>query len=44
MSVEQMRHAISKVYIGAKWQNAVSRMSDNQVIAVYHKFLKEHKL
>lgn len=40
MKVEQMRNEIAKVYEGVKWKNKVKEMPDNQVIAVYHSFLK----
>lgn len=44
MSIEQMRYAITKVYQGEKWNQKVSRMCNEQVIAVYHKFFKLGKL
>ena len=44
MSVEQMRKAIEEVYPGDKWIRKVSRMSDGQVIAVYHSFLDKKKI
>ena len=43
MLVREMREAISKVYNGAMWRNKVARMSDNQVIAVYHNFQSKGK-
>ena len=36
MTVEQMRQAISDLYPGWAWKTKVSRMYDDQVIAVYH--------
>jgi hypothetical protein len=38
-----MRDAITTVYSGPKWKRKVANMDDNQVIAVYHKFLREGK-
>ena len=43
MTVNQMRHDISKVYSGVKWKRKVENMSDNQVIAVYYKFERSGK-
>ena len=39
MTVAQMRAAIFDAYSGRKWQKKVEKMHDDQVIAVYHKFL-----
>lgn len=44
MSIQQMRKAIEDVYQGESWKHKVSRMSDNQIIAIYHKFLTSKKL
>ena len=45
MSVEQMRAILKKQYKGAcKWVNKVNKMSDNQVIAIYHRMLYAHQL
>lgn len=44
MKTEQMRHEISKVYKGAGWQKKVKKMNENQVIAIYYKFLANGKL
>jgi hypothetical protein len=41
MSVQQMRVEITKVYKGERWRLKVLRMTDNQVIAVYHRFVKD---
>ena len=40
MKIATMRNEISKVYPGAVWAKKVKRMPDNQVIAVYHSFLR----
>ena len=40
MKVEQMRSEIAKIYESVKWRNRVKKMPDNQVIAVYHSFLR----
>lgn len=42
MKVEQMRSEIAKIYEGVKWKNKVKEMPDNQVIAVYHSFLRNN--
>lgn len=45
MSVEQMRAILKRQYNGAfKWVNRVNKMSDAQVIAVYHRMLYAHQL
>lgn len=43
MEVSQMRAKIIKVYPGERWRNKVSKMSDDQVIAIYHRFLYSGK-
>ena len=43
MSIEQMRSRISKVYDSFRWRNRVTKMPDNQVIAIYHKFKESGK-
>lgn len=44
MTVEQMRAAIKKSYDTDSWKKKVSKMSDAQIIAVYHKFAVCKKL
>lgn len=44
MSIELMRDAILKVYPGKAWEDKVANMSDNQIIAVYYKFLNNNQL
>ena len=44
MTVEQMRAELSRVYAGERWRKKVALMHDNQVIAVYRKFLEENRL
>ena len=39
-----MRLAISYTYPGIKWQQRVSNMPDNQVCAIYYKFLESGKI
>lgn len=41
MSVEQMRDAISWVIPNEKWKYKVSKMADDQVMAIYFKFKQE---
>ena len=43
MNVELMRSEIAKAYPGDDWKKRVKRMSDEQVIAVYHSFLRNDK-
>lgn len=40
MTVREMRREISKVYPGECWKNRVSKMPEDQVIAVYFSFLE----
>lgn len=44
MSIELMRKAIQEVYDGDAWKNKVARMKDEQVMAVYRRFLDQNKL
>lgn len=45
MSVDQMRAILKRQYNGAKrWVNRVNKMSDDQVIAIYHRMLYVHQL
>lgn len=44
MTVEQMRGEIRLAYTGVAWTARVDRMSDNQVIAVYHRLSTTGKL
>ena len=42
LSVNQMRAEITKVYATSPtWSHRVNRMYDDQVIAIYYKFLKD---
>lgn len=43
MYVEQMRKALEDVYPVDRWLHKVSRMSDEQVMAVYYRFLYDGK-
>lgn len=45
MSVEQMRAILKRQYNGSfKWVNKVNKMSDAQVIAIYHRMLYAKQL
>ena len=44
MSIEQMRGEIRLAYPGVAWTARVDRMSDQQVIAVYHRLSSTGKL
>ena len=43
MTVVQMKKHISDVYDNWRWRDKVRRMSDAQVIAIYHSFLQKGK-
>lgn len=43
MSINQMRAAIVEVYTSNKWRRKVEKMHDDQIIAVYYKFLRNGK-
>lgn len=44
MSIEQMRSKVKEAYQGDKWKQKVSKMSDNQVLAIYRRFLDSKKV
>ena len=44
MTIEKMRGEIALAYPGMAWAARVSRMSDEQVIAVYHRLSTTGKL
>ena len=45
MSIEQMRDILCKQYHSApKWVDKVSKMLDNQVVAIYMRMLRDGKL
>lgn len=41
LDISCMRDAISRAYSGKSWKQKVSKMPDNQIIAVYNRLLKE---
>lgn len=43
MDIYDMRAAIVSVYPNATWKHRVSRMGDDQIVAIYYKFLKDGK-
>ena len=43
MKIDQMRGDVSHAYPGEAWKARVSRMSDSQVIAVWHRFSETGK-
>lgn len=43
MSVEEMRREIAIAHNGDGWKYRVSKMRDEQVIAIYYSFLKRGK-
>ena len=44
MDIEMMRNVIGRVYPGDSWRDKVSKMSDEQVTAIYLKFVKQSKI
>lgn len=40
MKVEQMRSEIANAYPGDSWKTRAKKMSEKQVIAIYHSFLR----
>lgn len=43
MTTEQMRTAIGEVYSSDSWNAKVKKMPDDQVVAIYYKFLANGK-
>lgn len=43
MSVEEMRREITTAHSGGGWKYRVSKMRDDQVIAIYYSFLERGK-
>ena len=43
MDIYDMRAAITSVYPNATWRDRVAKMYDDQVIAIYYKFLRDGK-
>lgn len=43
MNVANMRTYVSNAYEGDEWKTKVSKMSDGQVIAIYHSLLGRKK-
>ena len=43
MTVDDMRVAITRIYPSVVWKQKVSRMYDNQVIAIYYSFCEKGK-
>lgn len=37
MTVNQMRAEVAKLYSSEGWRQKVEKMSDNQIIAIYHR-------
>ena len=44
MQLYQMRERVSRVYSGPGWKRQVEKMPDDQVIALYYKFLMEGRI
>lgn len=44
MTIDQMRMAVEDAYSSDSWHKKVKNMSDNQVTAIYYKFLANGKI
>ena len=44
MTNEQIRASVISVYPGQKWKHKVASMSDAQVVAIYHEFMRKGKI
>lgn len=44
IQISKMREKISEVYSSDNWQKRVRSMPNDQVIAIYYKFLKKGKI
>ncbi len=44
LTVSQMREKIREAYSSDSWAKRVRNMPDDQVIAIYYKFLKQGKI
>lgn len=44
LQISQMREKIREVYSGDGWAKRVRNMSNDQIIALYYKFLKKGKI
>lgn len=43
MKVSQMRNEVMTAYVGNAWKDKVKKMSDNQIIAIYHKLQRHNR-
>lgn len=44
MTNDQMREKVAAAYDGDKWKQKVRRMPDDQIVAIYYRFLKSGKI
>lgn len=44
MEIWEMRKAVKQAYPSEKWERKVSRMSDQQVYAIYERMRKDGKI
>ena len=44
MSTDQMRERVAQAYSGENWRKKVYRMPDDQIIAIYHRLLRQGKI
>ena len=44
MSTDQMRERVAQAYSGENWRKKVYRMSDNQIVAIYYRLLRQGKI
>ena len=44
MTNDQMREKVAEAYNGEKWKQKVRRMPDDQIVAIYYRFLKSGRI
>lgn len=44
MTNDQMREKVAEAYNGEKWKQKVQRMPDDQIVAIYYRFLKSGRI
>lgn len=44
MTNDQMREKVAAAYDGDNWKQKVRRMPDDQIVAIYYRFLKSGKI
>lgn len=44
MQVYKMRARVKSVYPSPKWESKVNKMTDGQIIAIYHTMIRQGKI